>query len=100
MAKRGRSKKNPYDMLDAETKSAIEGSSDEQINSRIADVAKNDAALADAKKLDGDILEKKAALKEANRSYVEAHKRNSQVIKYGREILSARGKDAGDSGLE
>lgn len=95
-----RSRKDPFEFVPKEFKDAVETASDEEINKRIAEVAKNDAALAEAKKKDGDLKEKKDSLKYANEPYRDGAKANKQRIAYCRLILEARGKDAGDSGLD
>lgn len=104
----GRKKVNPngddikdlYPLLGKDEKTAIENSSDEELNKRISDVAKNDAALSEAEKQDQDLAEKKAKVKSAREVYVDGHKANKQRIAKCREILSARGKDAGDAGVD
>lgn len=95
-----RSKKNPYDMLDTETMAAIDGGDENSINARIADVAKNQAALEEAIKSDDDLKEKRNAVKGAMFGYNDAKKRNKQVVKYCRLVLSSKGKDSGSSGFE
>lgn len=98
--KGSKTEKNPFDALDPEIKAKIEGSDDEQIKAIVAEVAMNQAALMERKKADQDLKEKREALKLASEGYTEGTKRNKQVITYARVILSARGKEHGDSGLE
>jgi hypothetical protein len=92
--------KDPFDLLDGDEKNAIENSSDEELQKRIAEVAMNDAALADAMKKDFDLQQKKDAVKVAMEPYRDAKKANKQRIAYARLLLDARGKPNGDSGLD
>jgi hypothetical protein len=96
---RGKGKKDPFDMLDTETKSAIEGGDEASINTVIANVAKNQAALEDVKAKDQDLKNAKDQVKSASFVYTEGRKRNRQVIAYCRLVLDGKGKDSGDAGL-
>lgn len=98
MAKRA--KKGPFDMLDKDTMSAIEGGDEAGINARICEVTKNQAALEEAQGNDQDLKDKKDAVKGAMYVYNDGKKRNKQIVAYCRFILGAKGKDTGDSGLE
>jgi hypothetical protein len=91
--------KDPWDLLDKNEKTAFEHSSDEELNKRIADVAKNDAALTEVMKQDLELARAKQAVKTAMEPYRTGHKANRQRIAYARFLLESRGKDAGDSGL-
>lgn len=92
--------KNPYSELTEDFKESINNATDDEINQKIAETAKNQAALEEAKEKDEDLKEKKAQASEAGAVYRDGKKANNQKIKYAREVLSGRGKDAGDSGLE
>lgn len=101
MGKRGKQeKKDPFELAPQEFKDSVNAASDGEINAKIAEVAMNDAALADAKKEDQDLTEKKGAVKEASRQYVEGRNANRAKIAYARDVLKARGKPSGDAGVD
>lgn len=97
--KRGGSKKDPYAEVPQEFRDAMMSADDKAINDKIAEVAKNAAALEEAKALDEDLKSAKAAASVAGAVYREGKKANMQKIKYLRDILAGRGKPAGESGL-
>ena len=92
--------KDLYPDLSGEEKDAIASMTDEEIRQRIAKAAMDQGALEDAMKKDGDLDEKKSALKFAMEPYRDGKKRLKQLIKLGRSLLDARGKDAGTSPTE
>lgn len=92
--------KVPFADVPEEFRNSIDSSTDEEINKKIAEVAKNDAALKEAKKADEDLKRLKEQVKVANEPYADAAKANAGRIGYARYVLSSRGKDAGDSGLD
>jgi flagellar motility protein MotE (MotC chaperone) len=95
-----RQKKDPFDMLTGEEKDAVASMSPEEIRNRIAKAAMDQAALEEAQKNDGDLQEKKAAVKYAMEPYRDGKKRLKQLIKYARTVLDAQGKDSGTSPTE
>lgn len=99
MAKRGRKPKDPFAEVPQEFRDAMMSADDKAINDRIAEIAKNDAALQEAKEKDDDLKNIRGQLKVAGAVYSEGKKANKQKIAYLRKILEGRGKDAGDSGL-
>ena len=92
MAPRGRPKKNPFEDLDDEYKSFIEGATDEEIRHRISEVAINEVLNQEAKGDDQDLAEKLEAAKGAGLQYKEASAMNKARIGYAKTILEARGK--------
>lgn len=100
MPRGSKAKKDPYELVPLDERKAIEGSTDQQINDRIATVAKTQAATDEAMKQDQELTSRKNAVKVAMMGYVEARKANKQRIAYARSILDARGKDAGSSAVE
>lgn len=89
---RGAKKKSPFADLDSEYKSTIENMTEEEIKKRISEVALNEHENVQAKKLDQDLNEKKAAAKMAGQQYADATKMNRLRIAYAHFILEARGK--------
>lgn len=92
--------KDPFELVPSDFKEGIESAKDEEIRARIAETAMNDAALSEAKKKDQDLKDMREKVKYANEPYSTGAKANKQRIAYARLILEARGKDAGDSGLD
>lgn len=99
MAKRGRKPKDPFSEVPSEFREAMMSAKDEEINGKVAEIAKNDAALEEAKLKDEDYIAKKREASVAGAVYREGKAANKQKIKFLRAILEGRGKDAGDSGL-
>jgi len=97
MAGRGRPKKDPFDILDEDEKSAIAGMNETQIRDRIAKVSLDQAALMELKEQDQDLKEKKEAAKEAGAIYREGTKRNKTLIAFARRVLGDKGKETGDA---
>jgi hypothetical protein len=96
---RGR-KSNPYSMLTKDEMETFDNLKTEAIDAKIAEIAKNDAALQEAKSQDDDLKQAKLEAKEAGLVYAEGAKANRQRIKYLRGLLNGRGKDDGDSGID
>ena len=95
MAKRGRKPKDPFSELSGEERDAIASMNDEEIKTRIAKAAMDQGALEEAMKNDGDLNEKREALKYAREPYNNGKKRLKQLVSYSRSILDARGKESG-----
>lgn len=100
MGKFGRTKKNPFNLLSDDEKDAIAGLKDPEIRNRIALAAMNQQALEEAQKSDGDLLERKEALRVAQEPYREGRKRLKQLVRYSRGVLDSRGQEAGTSPIE
>lgn len=98
--RRGRPKKDPYDQLSSDERDGIASMQDEEIRTRIAKAAMDQGALEDAQKNDGDLTERKEALKYAMEPYRNGKKRLKQLVSYSRSILDARGKESGTSPTE
>lgn len=82
--------------LDDEFMQAVASTKDEaELNVRIAGIAKNMAAMDDAKKADLDLASIREQLKTANEPYAIAKKADKQRICFIREQLRSMGKDAG-----
>lgn len=92
---RGRKPKDPFADLDQGLRDAIASMQDEEIRKRIAETTLNKEATETEMKNDGDVKEKRFALTEAKRGYTDAIKYQKTLIKYCRQILENRGKDAG-----
>lgn len=97
--KRGAKVKDPYAEVPQEFRDSMMSADEKVLNDKIAEIAKNGAALEEAKEKDEDLKAAKEAAKVCGAVYREAAKANKQKIKYIRDILAGRGKDAGDSGL-
>jgi hypothetical protein len=97
--KRGPKTKDPYAEVPQEFRDSMMKADDKVINEKIAEIAKNNAALQEAKDQDEDLKDKKRTANEAGAVYREGAKACKQKIKYLRDILAGRGKDAGDAGL-
>jgi hypothetical protein len=96
---RGRKPKDPFAEVPQEFRDAMAAADDAVLNARIAEIAKNDAALQEAKEKDEDLKSKKKEASVAGAVYREGQKANKQKITYIRKILEGRGKPAGESGL-
>lgn len=92
--------KDPFEGCPKEFRAKVEGGTEAEINSLIAETAKNQAALMEAKDQDQHLKECKNAAKEAGAIYKEGTKQNKMQIAYARSILAARGKPTGDDGLD
>lgn len=85
-------KKNPFEDLDEEWMSAVAGSTVDEINARIAELAKAQEENLAAQKADGDLAEKKEAVKFASENYRENTKGYKTRMKYIMQILGDKGK--------
>ena len=84
--------KDPFADLSVEFKDAIVGSTVEEINKRIAELAKNEEENKSTMKLDQDLTEKKEAVKFASESYREATKAYKLAMSYIMQVLGDKGK--------
>lgn len=89
--KRGRPKKNPYDLIDEEWKNAVNGATPADINSRISEVAKAEELNQRLKGEDEDLANRKAEAKDAGQQYADATKVNKLKITYAVEVLKGKG---------
>jgi IS5 family transposase len=92
MAKRGRPAKSEFADLDSDFKDAIAASTPQEINDRIAEVAKNEEENQKAKKEDQQLVEAKAAAAAAGAGYKEASKMTRLRIRFAMRVLSDRGQ--------
>src|SRR5512133_3677586 len=92
-AGRGRPKKDPFDLLSDEFKDAVASASPEDINKRIAEIAKGAAANQELLKSDPIVSDLKEKLKEATAGYRETKKAFGQQLAFCREKLADKGKD-------
>lgn len=83
--------KDPFIDIPEEFKDAVSGMNVDEINSRIAEVAKDQVTLMKAKKEDGDLLEKREAYKEAGMGYREGTKMNRVKIEYCKQMIDNKG---------
>lgn len=88
----GRPKKGKFDDLTTEFKDAVAQSTPEEINSRIATIAKDTEALVKAQAEDQDYQTKKEALKVAGEVYRDGKKMNRLKIQYAIQVLADKGK--------
>ena len=85
-------KKDPFASLDEEWKDAVVAATVEEIDTRIAELAKAEEANLKAKKEDPDLLEKKEQVKLASEGYREATKGYRLRLKYIMRVLSDKAK--------
>jgi hypothetical protein len=90
--KRGRPPKGEFDDLPMDFKEAVEHLAPEEINMRIAEVAKSEVENLENKKADQDLAEKLAAAKEAGAQYRDATKQNKLKIRFMKRVLGDKGK--------
>lgn len=84
--------KSPWDDIEPELRNDIENMKDDEIRQRVAEIHLTLQALNNAKELDQDLKDKKAAAAEAGRTYREQAKGAKLLTKYALSILEARGK--------
>lgn len=87
-----RKSKNPFADLPDDWKTEIDQSPVEAINAKIVELTIAETENQEAKKQDGDLAEKKEALKYANEGYREATKGYKLRLKYILQVLEGRGK--------
>lgn len=85
-------KKDQFDDLDSDFKDAAANMSPDELNGRIAEVAKNEQENLKNKREDEDLKEKKAQVTEAGKGYKEASKQNTLRIKFLMRVLGDKGK--------
>jgi FtsZ-binding cell division protein ZapB len=85
-------KKDPFEDLPSDWKDAIAQSSVEEINKRVAELAKGEEENQKAKKDDPDLAEKREALKVASEGYKEATKGYKLRMKWIMQVLGDMGK--------
>jgi hypothetical protein len=83
---RGFKKKGKFDDLDTDFKSTIENMSDAEIRVRIAEVVLNQRELMAAKKLDKDLQEKQALVKQLSEKYRKVSSLNDFRIEYAKDL--------------
>jgi hypothetical protein len=88
---RGRPHKGEFADLDTEWKDSIAAMPVEEINSKIAEVAKAEAENQKVMKEDQQLAEAKMAAKMAGEGYREATKMSKLRIKYCVRVLADRG---------
>lgn len=91
---------DPFKMVTKSEREEYEALDEGQINSKIAEIAKNAAALEEAKVLDEDLAKARDAVSVASEVYRDGAKANKQRIAYLRQLLSDKGKPNGDAGLD
>jgi len=85
--------KGEFDDLDSEWKDSVVSMSEEEINNRIAEIAKAESQNQQDKKDDQHLQECRLACKEAGMLYSENTKMSKLRIKYCMRILRDRGKE-------
>jgi predicted ATP-grasp superfamily ATP-dependent carboligase len=89
---RGKKPKLPFDDLPEDWRIEIEQSKTEDINTKIVELTMAETENLQAKALDGDLKEKKEAVKFASEGYREATKSYKLRMKYILSVLEGRGK--------
>ena len=89
---RGRKKKQPFEDLDQDFKDTVANMKDEEIKTKLCEVAINEHENRQAKKQDMDLQQKQEAYQLAGEIYREATKMNKLRTAYCYDILAARGK--------
>ena len=84
-------KKDEFADLDQDWKDSIVSMSKEEVNSKIAEIAKANEELQKAKKEDEDLQEAKLAAKEAGEIYRSSAKMSKLRIQYCIRVLDDRG---------
>lgn len=87
-----RQKRDAFEGLDEDWRTEIDQSSVEDINTKIVELTMAETANQEAKKLDGDLREKKEAVKFASEGYRESTKGYKLRMKYILQVLEGRGK--------
>lgn len=87
-----RPKKDPYENLDDDFKTKVEGADDEKLMEILGEVAKNEELNRRMKADDQQLEEAKAAHDMAGEQYKDASKANQLKTRYVYDILRARGK--------
>lgn len=90
---RGRPKKDPYDALTPEFKDAVNGATPEEINKRIAEIAKGAAANQELLKSDPAVIDAKQKVKDVTSGYSETKKTFAQQLAWCRKALADKGRD-------
>lgn len=90
---KGAKNKVAFDDLSDEFKSAIVGSSREQIKNRIAEIAMAEAENITTKAADQDLADKKEQVKLAAEGYVTKTKEHKLKIAYAMQVLNDKGGD-------
>lgn len=90
---RGRPKKDPFAIIETEWKDAIASSTPEEINKRIAQVAKDEDENIKLKKDDEDLARIREELKTASAQYTEGTKRHKAMVAFARQVLSDKGAE-------
>jgi hypothetical protein len=85
-------KKDPFEGLDREWMDAVVGSSVDDINKRIAELAKAEEENKAAMKADEDLAEKKEAVKFASESYRENTKGYKLRMRWIMQVLADMSK--------
>lgn len=88
-----KNKRSKWDDLSPEFKSSIDGASKEDLQGKLAEVAKALELNSAAQKADQDLNEKKQAVKDANAGYAEAKKAQRLKAEYLIVALSDKGDD-------
>lgn len=91
---------DPFKMVTKSEREDYEKLDEGQINAKIAEIAKNNAALEEAKALDEDLARARDAVSVAGEVYRDGSKANKQRIAFLRQMLSDKGKPNGDAGLD
>jgi hypothetical protein len=86
------SKENPFEDLDKEWMEALESMSDEQLNSKLAELTKAEEQNLKNKKEDQDLAEKKESVKQASEQYRDHTKGYKLRVKFIVALFEARGK--------
>lgn len=89
---RGRQKKEEFADLPDDFKDAVANANEEEINSKLAQIALSQQELIEAKQQDEDFQQAKAALQVAGEVYRESAKANKLKIRFIKRVLESRGR--------
>jgi hypothetical protein len=92
--------KDKFKDLDGEFKDTVASMSEEEIRATIAKVSLNQVELINAKALDQDLIQKRAAASDAGAIYREGTKQNKLRIEFCHQVLGDKGKDTGQFDAE
>lgn len=85
-------KKDVFEDLDSDFKDAAANMTEDQLNSKIADVAKNEQENLKNRAADQDLKEKREQAGEAGKQYKEASKANRLRIQFLIRVLGDKGR--------
>jgi hypothetical protein len=92
MPNASKKKADPFEAIPEDWRDAVADMTPDEINMRIADVAKNEQENLKAKAEDVDLANLKEQVTDANAPYKEASNINKLKIRYAMQVLGDKGK--------